>query len=277
MAQKIDLSCWQDFEKEIEKIAVNHQTDKRLIRRLLYRGQSDANWRLQTTLERHLKTELSLADYLRTIASLQSEIETFTQNRWDVPEYTELSNSFSNYELFHNSPVLYKIYGYMAHLRHHGFPSPLLDWTRSARVAAYFAFAGAEHSERVSIYVLSEARMHTGGGKEPEIRSLGPNVKTHRRHFLQQCEYTMCARFENSQWWFADHDAAFESRNESEDPPINFANYHFTFPGSERLKVLEMLDRDNVNAFSLFGSEESLMETLALREFHFPNPYFGNQ
>jgi hypothetical protein len=40
----------------------------------------------------------------------------------------------------------------------------------------------------------------------------------------------------------------------------------FTIPASERRKVLEQLDEFNVNAFSLFGSEESLMETLTVRE-----------
>jgi hypothetical protein len=40
----------------------------------------------------------------------------------------------------------------------------------------------------------------------------------------------------------------------------------FTLPASERHKVLKLLDEVNVNAYSLFGSEESLMETLSVRE-----------
>ena len=40
----------------------------------------------------------------------------------------------------------------------------------------------------------------------------------------------------------------------------------FNIPWSERQKVLKLLDEYNLNAFSLFGSEESLMETLAFRE-----------
>ena len=38
---------------------------------------------------------------------------------------------------------------------------------------------------------------------------------------------------------------------------------------SERAKVLKRLDQHNLNAFSLFGSEESLMDTMALRTWHF--------
>jgi hypothetical protein len=45
--------------------------------------------------------------------------------------------------------------------------------------------------------------------------------------------------------------------------------YKYTIPASEREKVLRKLDKYNINAYSLFGSEESLMETLALREIFF--------
>jgi hypothetical protein len=42
--------------------------------------------------------------------------------------------------------------------------------------------------------------------------------------------------------------------------------WRFVIPSTERAKVLRRLDRLNLNAYSLFGSEESLMETLAFRE-----------
>jgi len=35
------------------------------------------------------------------------------------------------------------------------------------------------------------------------------------------------------------------------------------------VKVLRILDGYNISALSLFGSEESLMETMALREIYF--------
>ena len=41
--------------------------------------------------------------------------------------------------------------------------------------------------------------------------------------------------------------------------------WKFTIPSSERTKVLQLLDSMNLNAYSLFGSEESLMDTVAFR------------
>ena len=42
--------------------------------------------------------------------------------------------------------------------------------------------------------------------------------------------------------------------------------WKFNLPSSERRKVLAHLSEHNLNAHSLFGSEESFLETLADRE-----------
>jgi hypothetical protein len=47
--------------------------------------------------------------------------------------------------------------------------------------------------------------------------------------------------------------------------------WKFNIPWTERLKVLKLLDDYNLNAFSLFDSEEALTETMALRELEFRN------
>lgn len=105
------------------------------------------------------------------------------------------------------------------------------------------------------------------GGYEPRIIHLGPYVKAHKRHFLQQCHYTVCLRYndETKKEECFSHEEIFLTENNSNSS----YRYKFTLPWTERKKVLSRLDDHNLNAYSLFGSEEALMETMALREFIF--------
>jgi hypothetical protein len=42
--------------------------------------------------------------------------------------------------------------------------------------------------------------------------------------------------------------------------------FAITIPGGERIKALQHLEKMNINAFSLFGSEDSPIRTIARRE-----------
>lgn len=72
------------------------------------------------------------------------------------------------------------------------------------------------------------------------------------------------AQNKDCEWCFVPHEGVFE-RSDPDDPNVDIL-WDFNLPATERLKVLSLLDRFNLNAFSLFGSEESLMETMAFRE-----------
>ena len=63
---------------------------------------------------------------------------------------------------------------------------------------------------------------------------------------------------------FVLHEAVFKHAKRRQD-----FLWKFTLPSSEREKVLKLLDSQNLNAFSLFNSEESLMETLSFRSLEF--------
>ncbi len=113
-----------------------------------------------TTLDRR-RERMLFRDYYQMISKIKSQVESLTGREWPIPEYPEMAKRLESYEFD------YDLWGgrcpghaYMAYLRHHGFPSPLLDWTRSPYVAAFFAFhkAAEESGERVSVYVLSERR-----------------------------------------------------------------------------------------------------------------------
>ena len=149
------------------------------------------------------------------------------------------------------------------------FRHPSFDWTLSPYIAAFFAFRQPITGvEKVSIYAYCEmlnARDHPKAfsSTRPEIYILPEHyVPTHRRHFLQRCGYTVCAENKEGEWRFAPYAKVFARG----DPNVDVL-WKFDIPSTERLKVLRFLNDDyNMNAFSLFPCEESLMETMALRE-----------
>jgi hypothetical protein len=262
--QEKDLSDWGAFECELLEL---RQEFGRSPSELLFRGQNDSKYLLTTTLERAGCERMRLKDYYQLVASqIRPAVETFTGVIWDVPQYSvELETSFYDRELFslRKFPSV-ELYRYMVYLRHHGFPSPLLDWSYSPYVAAFFAFRDqtAEPNKR-SIYVYCEAPKGFKGGAvgEPAMRPIGPYVRSHRRHFRQQSNYTICCAFGSDLgWYFYPHDPVFGSRDKQD------FLWKFNLPSTERTKVLRLLNDYNLNAFSLFDSEEALLETMWLRE-----------
>jgi len=274
MPNEIDVDTWEAFEDRLNEFRNHRTTNEPSAPALHFRGHANSRWSLSTTLERNKKPAMLFKDYYRAISVLRPEIETFTSTQWAIPTYPEVEKLVQDYDPFSLALTFgpHPAYDYMIYLRHHGFPSPLLDWTRSVHVAAYFAFNNAGESGAVSIYVLLEGKFKSGSNGVPSIHRMGPYVKTHRRHFLQQSDYTMCLVFgSDSQWRFAEHDRVLTCNNVHGDIWWNYDLMKFNIPVGERLKVLKLLDEHNLNAFSLFGSEESLMETMSLRKLHFQN------
>lgn len=268
----INLHTWEDFEKNLQQLE-DDRLQQKCRAKFLYRGQGNHSFNLSTTLERNGQEGVSLREYHRLISVVKPQIESFSGTNWNILSYpkgidrwlkendTLIPNAFGCSAEFQDT------YSYMAYLRHYGFPSPFLDWSSSPYVAAYFAF---RHSSRckngVAIYVYlesaSEIGLRSGSSNEPHIHRFGPYVRTDRRHFLQQSHYTICI-LHDDEWRYTSHEGAFSRRDPNQD-----VLWKFSIPYSERLKVLKLLDTYNINALSLFGAEESLMETMALREIH---------
>jgi len=230
---------------------------------ILFRGHSRASWGLETTLERYGKKNLSLEAYLRYLSRVKPAIESFTDRAFSF----HFSNGSTEGRTFILSDVsfLKGQYEFMVYLRHHGFPTPLLDWTRSLYVALYFACSGPMHDEDSVLYMYVENLGYGKGGLVggPEITTLGQYVTAHKRHFIQQSNYTACIAEIDSEWCFHPHEAATGTSSDTQD-----RIYKVLIPSHLRRTILRRLDSMNINAFSLFGTEEALMETLAFRELH---------
>lgn len=259
-----DLPDWDAFERELHELRAKFSSPSQL----LFRGQDDSEFLLTTTLERAGCERMRLNDYYRLVVSqIRPAVETFTGANWEVPQYSaELEMSFYDVELLslRRFPSV-ELYRFMVYLRHHGLPSPLLDWSYSPYVAAFFAFRDRiANSEKRSIYVYCEMPKGFKGGAvgEPVIRPIGPYVRSHRRHFRQQSDYTICCGFDpDLGWHFHPHESVFGSRPDKQD-----FLWKFNLPSTERIKVLRLLNDYNLNAFSLFDSEEALLETMWFRE-----------
>lgn len=257
--ETIDLDSWDDFENSVSSLLDEWnqlKIKKHLgyVRSPLFRGHSDASWKLQTTLERFTNQTYDEFDYYRTIRSVKPAIVSITQKEWPLPEYKEGVGGMA-------PPG----YAFMIYLRHHGFPSPLLDWTCSPYVAAFFAFRSPQipKGSRVAIYSYVEYATEdvAFAASSPVVHALGPYVETHKRHYAQQCEYTVCRKNVGKKRVYSDHESAFSDKTSAKRELKKY-----TLLASERGRVLRQLHRMNVTSFSLFGNEESLMETLAYQE-----------
>jgi hypothetical protein len=256
MSDEKRVEAWEDCEAELRAIM---QANEKSIIGVWFRGQANAEWPLESTLERKVGDQYALSDYYELIHSIKPAVETFTNSSWDLPDDKEIAKWATTYDERAGSWRSVLAYDYLAHLRHNGFPSPLLDWSRSPYVAAFFAFSKPVN-EDVAIYAYAGMPENSkiGSSNAPRIDFLGPLVKTHKRHFRQQSAYTICTQYENGSWYVVKHQSVFDLKMPKQD-----LLWKITIPASERMKVLSALSLVNINAFSLFDTEETLMEMLA--------------
>ncbi|NJL32203.1 MAG: FRG domain-containing protein [Phycisphaerales bacterium] len=127
---------WTEYKQRLVKYSEMEYPRRR---QLIFRGQSDSRYELKTTLDRMLENLPAGSNSDRDSYENQLRVEFMSQSRGleDYPDQNEL-------------PAI------LALARHHGLPSPLLDWTESPYVAAYFAFDPdvAHDTKAISIWIL---------------------------------------------------------------------------------------------------------------------------
>ncbi len=105
------VRTWDEFKREL----LTHKFGEHI-----YRGQSK-DWPLQTSFHRANRT--SLFRYLNE----------------DVPGLRRALSAHTKHHFDTNDPDQFG--AFMALIQHHGYPTPLLDWTYSPFVAAWFALS----------------------------------------------------------------------------------------------------------------------------------------
>jgi len=258
-SQAIVAADWEACDSKLHELEAENSSS---LSGVWFRGLPNAEWKLTTTLERRRESPFSVEEYYQLMRKTLPVAEAFAGHTQTMPEWSEPGDSFGQY--FRTMPA----FGYLAYLRHHGFPSPLMDWSRSPYIAAYFAFAKANvtGAEKVAIFAYSETpnNQKSNATNQPHICTHGGMaLKTHARHFRQQSCYTVCVQRCDGRkrpWRLASHQTVFDLGRPGQD-----RLYKIEVPAAERTKVLNLLEKFNLTEFSLFGSEESLMESMAFQ------------
>lgn len=90
-----NLQSWDDFEIEIQELLQYREKLKNEFNRpdiLVFRGQPDANWCLETTLERESRKNYSMSQYFEVIKRARPKIEPIrgvSFETLDLPEYSD--------------------------------------------------------------------------------------------------------------------------------------------------------------------------------------------
>lgn len=257
----------EDWDHFIKKITDEFKYWKGLNKRsefyvspCLFRGQSNDNWELLTSLDR-FERSMKVFKYLEIICGIKSAVESLTLHRWEELNIEKEIKMIDDKDHFSM-----QCYQYLTHLRHHGFPSPLLDWSMSPYIAAFFAVNDLNKSDgAIFSYIETPQGSKEWSSNEPKILCMGPNIRTHRRHHLQQCQYSFCVKeiCENV-FQFANHEDVFKLNKKNQD-----LLKKFIIPFEQKNSFLKHLNRMNINSYSLFETEEGLLDKLANEEFKF--------
>lgn len=273
----IECTSWEDFKRQLpvieaESIRLKHNPD--ILRQTdgvpYFRGHANASWQLQTTLERAPGSALYavFAEYCQLLATVYNKTKDISV---ECPAY--------NYEtirpLIGQSPIYspVELIEYFAFVRHLGFPSPLLDWSRHPYIAAFFAFSDCIESQSVAIYVLKKTRSNLASSPSEDcvdyIELIGQYLKTHERHHRQHSNYTVAMRCKtfNCPYEFIPHSQVLIDQFGFNCNKIT----KYILPGSEKKTVLNELTRSGITKPSVYGNncaDDTKLKNLAESIFH---------
>ena len=222
---------------------------------VLYRGQSDTKWKIETSLERHGKERIGCNDYYLQIDAYKTLINPLIDRKFKR-EATRAGYPFDFDQYKEGSWELPEM-EYLAYLRHHGFPTPLIDWSRSLYVALFFAcedFNRTKTDGKVFVYIPPKIRI--GGNYVPDYRHIGRYVEVGKRHLAQQSEYLIPIVY-TSEWEFIPFKEVAE-RDEN-----NHKIIEIEVNKSSKAKIMKDLNEMNINRYTMYMDQDSLIKSLA--------------
>lgn len=239
-AIKCESVPWTDFIRLSLEAKRNNKS-------LIFRGQSDSSWPLRTSFHRTNRRDLSR--YSKEDMTQLNKFLTLSGNR-----KFDLSNANEFAEL-------------MSLAQHHGYPTPLLDWSLSPLVAAFFAFRTVKREDTegaVRIYFFDYRKWELEGQKyrslsidDPRysLTMLDIHSQGNLRVLPQQSLFTF-TNITDVERWITAH----------EQDGREFIKAYDIAKSSAK-DALNDLDNMNINAASLFPGLDGSFEALRGRLF----------
>lgn len=238
------LVTWDRYKSMVRQLARNHAY-------YYCRGHVNENWKLQTSFHRSATlTGISLEDYRKTV---------IPELHYHICAQTNEIINLQNPEEFG---------AFLALLQHHGFPTPLLDWTLSPYIAAYFAFREinetAPQSDNVKIFIFDyigwsnifKQPLNLGETKVQYVSVFRPYAKHNPRLIPQQGVFTVTNIDDMRDYIF----------RRSTEVSKQFL-YTALLLVKEKPHVMRELNLMGISKMSLFPSVEGICKAMKARSF----------
>jgi FRG domain-containing protein len=229
----VRLSSWQYFDDFIRQQLLERNS-------YIWRGQPNADWFLEPTLDRLLKRRGLLNHPTVRLEHLRRFQYSSRGRRGPYPRLIENENDW------------------WALGQHYGLATPLLDWTTSPFVAAYFAFAPEDNdgADQRALYALFKRTVEEKSstvmnewkdqGRPPIVEFIEPLSDENNRLVSQGALFTRAPDGVLLEQWIA---YMFPEDEKSHLMKI-------VMPSKDRVLALRSLNRMNINHLSLFPDLE---------------------
>jgi len=241
----IRLTDYEDFDYVIREKLLDHPY-------MVYRGHQDINWPLRTTIDRLFFDQ---GKRFPTDEEAEKHLTTF--------KYSTRGRLVNGW--LPNDDDSWWSLG-----QHFGLATPLLDWTESPYVAAYFSFVDQSKTEKMAervVYAIDPVGIEKKNEElEPneQVKIIRPLLDQTQRLVNQRGLFTKLPLGNDLEDWIV-------SNFEGNDQEVYLIKVVIPENDGDRPKFLRMLNRKNINPLTLFpdlgGSSQHANNNIVIENY----------